>query len=701
MGSKSRAKKIRREAEGTITVQPSTARQVASGAGPKQGKPVAFKVIEAASLGVASILAYWFLTARLAGVTVSVLIDEYVYVLDAHYKAFTESGYPNHLFQLVYSTTKACGPQFYECARGINAAFVVVGALVVYLLATYLSKNKWLGALAWVVTIFGTFGTYTAYFMPEAIFNFFMVLFIYALVRFGNSDRVLVWIGLGALLGVAALAKPHALFVVPAFIVFILLAVWSTRDNFLKNSVLRVGSFLAALLVSKLGFGFLIAGENGFSLFGSYGYAVSSGEAVATTLGTNTWLNVPGTAFGQTLMIVMILGLALPVALAGLARTFKKDQAQFATNQFRALFGIALLNMMAVSALFEAWQNLTTWMHTRYYSYLIPLAIVVLIEAYAQRGSEKTGVIKRIIVGIFVLLSAYALFTQAIPYGANWIDGPDFAAHIKNIEISSLLIVSAIALSVFWWWSNKLAIQIALALSVFASVFAGVHITGFLNTTFAQGDAYQQIGRVLSNYLPQDQLDKTVLFGNDGVLMQRTLFYSLSGGATAMGGTHSEFDIANVDPEAEWFLSFGEPLPQLGTPHLTGNGYQLYSLKAEPENLPRNNQLKTVTNLCMDSANQGWSCGPETTINIGKVFPSKASVDLVFDVGDAVAGTNLEFILGESVGSVTVPNGRFAVSLRFQNQEEAENLIIRSTSADLGNGQAEQRLIRLVSANLG
>ena len=54
------------------------------------------------ALAVASVLSYWILTARLVGVKVSVLIDEYSYVLDSHYKGLSEAYYPNHLFQLVY-----------------------------------------------------------------------------------------------------------------------------------------------------------------------------------------------------------------------------------------------------------------------------------------------------------------------------------------------------------------------------------------------------------------------------------------------------------------------------------------------------------------------------------------------------------------------------------------------------------------------
>jgi len=192
---RNRAKVSKRQAAGEDSLITSPSNQELP---PRNHQPFDWnQVIEWGGIAIASALAFWFLTARLAAVTVSVLIDEYVYVLDAHYKSFTESGYPNHLFQLVYRATKSCGPDFYECARGINALFVVASAAVIYLLAFHLTKNKWLGAVAWSITILGTFATYTAYFMPEAIFNFFMVLFVYGLVRFGNSDRFLVWLGLG------------------------------------------------------------------------------------------------------------------------------------------------------------------------------------------------------------------------------------------------------------------------------------------------------------------------------------------------------------------------------------------------------------------------------------------------------------------------------------------------------------------------
>lgn len=106
-------------------------------------------------------------------------------------------------------------------------------------------------------------------------------------------------------------------------------------------------------MASKLGIGYLIAGERALSIFGFYGGAISTGEAVATTLGTNTLMNVPGTAWGQTLMITMILGVALPVAILGFLEIIKKNTLVAEANRVRAVVGISLLNMMAVVAVLK------------------------------------------------------------------------------------------------------------------------------------------------------------------------------------------------------------------------------------------------------------------------------------------------------------------------------------------------------------
>lgn len=700
MGSKSRAKKIRREAEITVAAQLITAGPTAAGAGPIKGKISASKLIETASLGLASILAYWFLTARLAGITVSVLIDEYVYVLDAHYKAFTESGYPNHLFQLVYSVTKACGPDFYACARGVNASFVVGSALVIYQLVLHISHNRLFGAVAWAVAIFGTFGTYTAYFMPEAIFNFMMVLFIYLLIRFGDTDRLLAWLGLGVILGITALAKPHALFVVPAFVIYIFISSWSKRPFFIKTSLLRVGALLSALVTSKLTIGYLIAGPNGFSLFGSYGYAVSSGGAVAETLGENTWLKVPEAAFGQTLMIVLIFGLALPVALLGLMRSLRLEETGAIYYRFQALFGIALLNMMAVTALFEAWQGLETWMHTRYYSYLIPLAVVVLIAEFVKPETRKIGVDKWAVTFVFLIACGYLVFMRPLPFSGNWVDAPDLRTHLDNTFFSLFVTLLGIALA-FWWLKNsKVPIALAIILSLGSSVFSGIHISNYLVETFGRGDLSEEVGRLIADYLPETERDRMIVAGDAPVNLQRTLFFSRSGKAILQNEPIDKNSAAQIAQAGNWLLVFGSNTPTWATPHLQGLGYTLFSPKSEVSDLPDKTEVFSFSDPCIAVESSEWVCGEKTSIQVQSGFPVRAVVDLILDVSDGATEGEIEFRVGESYGTVKLSQGRTAISFTFHNLDSQDALDISFKPNASEEATKLEKFVRVVSVHV-
>jgi phosphoglycerol transferase len=660
------------------------------------------------ALAIASIFAHWILTARLAGVSVSVLIDEYSYVLDAHYRALTEAYYPNHLFQLVYSITKTCGPEFYSCARGINALFVVASGVVIYALAKYISGKKWVSAIVWLGCVFGSFGTYTAYFMPEAIFNFFMVLFFFGLIRLGNSGRVVVWAALGAVLGIASLAKPHALFVVPALVIYIFLATRATSTHFPLQSIKRIGVFLASLLVSKLGIGYLIAGPKALSLFGSYGgvtvdsnFVSSSASLVGSTLlAESTISNALTTSWGQTLMMTIILGLSLAVAITGLLSSWTKDSIRFSAFKFRTLFAIALLNMMAVTALFEAWQGLTNWMHTRYSSYLIPLALIVLVEAFTNSHVVTNKILKRAVVGTFLILSTIALITAAMPYGANWIDAPDFRAHIDNPAFSSFAIVVAIVLAIWWIWKEQAPMLAGLIFAVLAAIGSGTYISTFLVQNFGQDTTYDHLGRVLRDYIPSDELSQTVLVGDNNSTMERALFASLSGSARAVLAPAEGLDLTELGTTNRWLVKVGEPvINDLGEPTIQGRGYALYSLSDSNSLVPRKNEYLGATSLCASGDSAGWSCGSETLVSLTGPLPERVRIDIVLEVSEAATKGEIEFAVGDSSVKGTLPEGIFTTSLSFNNSTSSESMIVRFIAPPGSEISADEKLVRVISIN--
>lgn len=650
------------------------------------------------SIAATSLLAFWFLTSRVAGVNVSVLIDEYSYVLDAHYRELTEAFYPNYLFQLVYSTTKQCGAEFYSCARSLNAVFVIGGAVFIYLLAKNVSGKKWLGAIAAAAGILGSYGTYTAYFMPEAIFNFPMLIFFWALIKFGKTENILGWFGLGAILGIASLAKPHAFFVIPALLIFIFFWTRAINKRYFLHSTLRISSFLAGAVGSKFLLGYSIAGTKALSIFGSYGDVAGAGSAAIEAASRNSGLNVIGTAWGQTLMIVMILGFALPVAIAGIISGLRRDAAVFDDNRVRFVVGLSLLNMMAVSALFEAWLSLFTWMHTRYYSYLIPLAIIVLIEGYSRSRAEVQPLIKRIVVGIFIVLASVALVTAAIPYGANWIDAPDFRFHIDSIVVSSILILISIGLAVWWLWNSKTPLLIGVIVSLLASIMSGSHISNFLVANFGQDSAYDQLGRILRNYLPQTELDKTVLVGDNNTTMERALFGSLSGGARAILAPEEGFDVATLSAGTSWLVKVGEPvILGLDQPDISGNGYSLYSLSPQNELRPRYTELGTFSGQCADKELADWSCKGITEIGLKKGVGANATIDLILEVSDEASASEINFILGDSELTGSLPAGVSSFTLEFSNRETFDKLTIRSKGATQTSDSDAQPYFKIIS----
>jgi phosphoglycerol transferase len=704
MGKKKRSKPALAGGSGAVATE---IRQVSS-ARPQgysvaqTSKPNFFtgSVFEWLAIAATSLLAFWFLTVRIVGVQVSVLADEYLYLIDAHYNGLSEAKYPNYLFQWIYSSTKLCGTEFYSCARSINALFVALGAIFIYLLAKHIGRSKWLGALAAVVAILGSYGTYTAYFMPEAIFNGLMMVFFWALIRFGKSDNLLVWASIGTSLGVASLAKPHGLFVIPAIVIFVILWTRATKDRWLVAAALRSVVFVGSVVGSKFLFGYLLAGERALSLFGMYGSIEAVAERTANVIviaadpeaGTSVFF----TAWGQVLMITMILGLALPAAIHGLVLSLKKDAVLAEQVRFRALMGLLLLSLMPAIAIFEAWQNLGVWMHTRYYTYLLPLAVVALIEGLRQQDLRLWPWAKYAIAGVFIGLAGFNLVTAAEPFASNWIDAPDFTVLIGNLALSSFAIVITIIAALIWPWFSRTAIGIALLVSFSLSVFTGQSNTEFLKATFGQEMGYEHIARVLRDFIPQDEVNRTVMYGQYEVL-QRTVFSAMAGGVEIRSQSEAGLDVKDVDSSKAWLVTVGNAkVSGFGEPTIIGGGYNMYSLDPANSLMPRNQRVAFFSNECLDQSDLGWACGAETEVSLNGGFSPNANVDLVIELSQEASEFEIELVLGDSSVYGGLSPGLNALSVQFSNSEGQEVLSIRVRGPETTQLGTQSRFVRVL-----
>ena len=676
-----------------VQTEPQTA-QSRIGVDWKSSKASLFEWLLLAATGLIS---FFILASRFTGVNVSVLKDEYIYVLDSHYKDVSGFRLPNELFQLVYSSTKICGENFYDCARGINAAFVVAGALFIYFLVKLVTRgNIWLGALAGLATAFGTYGTYAAYFMPEAIFNFLMVVFFFLLIKFAQSYDWRPWVGMGLVFAFASVSKPHAFFVLPAVLIFIMLAIRVGSGPIFLNLVKRLGLLLATIFATNISISWLSQRNQPTNVFGTYGAAVSSPDALAETLGAATLTQVPGTLFGQSLMIVMAVGLALPIGIIAVLSVLRsRDAETFSRNRSGALIGLALANMVAVTAVFEAWVGLFTWMHTRYYSYLIPLALVVLAEAWANRSASKITLKQILTVGIFSVLSGIAFFTMAMPYSTNWVDAPDFKFHIDNPEISGFLIIATFIAGIVYLFHSRSALIVAFVLLSTAYLGAGQHITTYLHQTFGYDIVSDDMARILRNALPQDQIDRTVIVGSAVVEMDRALFGLLSGSARAHVVSTPSGDLSFIKPEDMWLVTLGEvQLQGLSSSTVTGLGFSMHSLSKDAKISPRKGKEFELTSQCLQPENVGWSCGSEASILVQGGIQGGAVVDVIFEVHGEEQ--EIVFALGSSIIEGKFREGVWATTLRFSGAGTAPDLSIQSTIEEPSTRLEEVKLVRLL-----
>jgi phosphoglycerol transferase len=205
--------------------------------------------------------------------------DEYVYSMQARFTPFADQILPNYLFSWLYSSTSICGVNFYSCGKGLNVLFFLTTLAFIFLIAKRLLSVTW-GAMIATVAAFSPIHVYVSYFMPESMYFSFITATIYVALIAGNKHKLLWWIAVGAMLGLTALVKPHALFTLPAFLLFALMVAMRGEGGTFGKGVIASLSALAAFITVKFGGGFAFAGVTGLSFFGT-GYGDTLNQFVS------------------------------------------------------------------------------------------------------------------------------------------------------------------------------------------------------------------------------------------------------------------------------------------------------------------------------------------------------------------------------------------------------------------------------------
>lgn len=491
-----------------------------------------------------------FVMSRFSTVLPKIMSDELTYSLNALERPLAEATHPNYLYYWVYSTVGTCGNDFYLCTKWLNLVWLIGLVGMVYLTARLFTKPLLAMAVA-ALTMIGPISTYVSYFTPDIMFFFAISVILYWLLRLSGESRWWQWVLVGLALGLAALIKPHALFVFPTILLYATWLVWRGQRAKWWLGAINGAAAIASAMGIKLLVGFAIAGPRGLGLFGgSYDGALgqvvgqnggngNGGQGRAFSLLDPTWLGT----FGIQLLMhasVLIIFMGVPIwLLITESRRLAKAQADTkSTNtkpaedyplKFVALVGVLVLTMVLVSSLYAAispaWgETLDNRVMIRYYEFaLVFLPIAILLPSRTAWRSKRAGwliPLGSLLVGV---VGTWLLTTFVPPI---YTDSALLAAVRDAGMLYWVLLPISVGLIGYWLQHRQEAAQFWV-LGFWPLVVVVYLLTSYSNLVVPGSSIGLYTGSTywVRDNIEPEQLEGMVIYGHDKRLLQTSQFW--------------------------------------------------------------------------------------------------------------------------------------------------------------------------------
>jgi phosphoglycerol transferase len=364
--------------------------------------------LEHAWIATPFLLAVWSIS-RVWNVLPSIMQDEYIYASQAKNLPFEEQNFSNYIFSWVMSLTNNCGTEFYSCTKSINSVLFLGTVAITFLIATRFLSFRTSVFVASVAAL-SPVAVPVSYFMPETMYFFMMNLTIWITLVVSKRNHWLFWAASGLLLGMTALVKPHALFLLPAFAVFAFLYTFKRNESGLLQAIRASATVVTTFLVAKFSLGYAFAGTAGLKLFGGYESPAAALTAAISQPAPQTVESSPSpdvvpvpdlvaaseAASGLELFLgvsvshllahtaVLMLLAGIPLILSGrvTASVIRTKQPIGDVSAFFILIGLVTASMIGLVSLFEGYVTAGGDDHTdrlilRYYEFLIPAFLVL------------------------------------------------------------------------------------------------------------------------------------------------------------------------------------------------------------------------------------------------------------------------------------------------------------------------------------
>lgn len=648
-----------------------------------------------------------YLLVRNYGLYVSVP-DEWGYSESARLLPLKAVGFPSYLYFLIYRTTSFCGTGFIECARLINCVFFVGAIPFMYKVARLVSTRP-IALMIVLVTVFGPINTYTAYFMPESLyFLSFWILAWFALS--GPSARPAIYGAcLGAIIGLMALVKAHAIFLAPAIAAFLVLRAafnWGIDGRSIRIVALTLVAFFSVAALVRFGLGYMFAGRTGLSLLGAVYNSVSP-----SVVDTDRYIHLAMLALVSFEGHVMALASLFALPLASLfyfrANDVAIDGAANGPSDIRLFTFLVLTCLLMVTAAFTADISGTnafetvTRLHMRYYSFTFPLLLMVAAELMTRtstHGVRYRALVPAVVFGGLAILAATKLLQFYTP---GFVDGAEIRGLTTNHSVFVGAVVAGVLTLAVWVWDTRAGVKLfLLVVAPSIAIFSGYYVNVELRQRMVP-DSYAEAGIFAKQYIGRNP-ERTIVVGADHSSLYRTLFYLDSAKATSVvvpaGGQIAN---ASVPADARWLLVVGdEKLPKEARSEIGFGGFFLARVGSE-EAQTIDFTLGSWPGLVASAQGLSnpepwgtWSDGNRVVLEFSKPLPKEFTLVLK---GHTIGDTNQPstMVVGEERREIRLPSPRELV-LPFRTDGSVKSISIEipwaKSMREIGASQDPRRL---------
>jgi phosphoglycerol transferase len=629
----------------------------------------------------AAIALFFALLIRNSGIY-PVVADETIYSTFSRLLPLADSAIPGYIYLLIYRLTNVCGDGFYGCARILNATFFVAAMPFIYLTARQVC-TKSVASIVALLAVLGPINTYTAYFMPEALYFFSFWLLTWFILRQHDSSHLGLWCFAGILLGFAALVKPHALLIMPGLVAYILFVSKKKEGAWVLQALRNAGVFIAFTFVFKFLLSYLIAGKAGMTIFGTYYSSVSDG-ALSKSQSIQLFTSSIESVKGHLLAVCLMFG--LPVAFAIFA-SFNAivSKLEIRKDQKISLFALVVLtNLILVTGLFTASvANLggaesITRLHMRYYDFALPLLLVIAASQLSPEltvGIRKWRAVVAFPIGASIL---YALYTRLSFYTPNSVDGPEIRGFISNLTVFYLLGAISFSCLALWVYAARTGAKVFVFLFMPLSVaFLTFNINQELRRALVP-DAYDKAAIFAKQFLSQEDRSKLVIVGSQPGSLYLSLFL-LDNPKTVREPipTGAPYDLSKLPPSKEWVLVIGDHA-LLGNTfcEISANGFTL----ARATNTDIIDFRKSAW-PCVISRADGlssaepwgtWSSSDVVTLEFSRPLPEHFNLHLVAHAFSALAGKEFVAQVGDSAVKFSLNSANEEKMLEINNPKRSK-----------------------------